>query len=94
MGAHASLNITLPPELQEFIDSRLSSGRYQTAGEVIREGLRLLEERERASEAAYDELKAKVRRGIEESDRGELVDGDSVFEEIRQLSAGRRRMGK
>ena len=66
------------------------SGRYQTASEVIREGLRLLEERKQAREAAIEELRAKIRRGIEQADRGELLDGDAVFEEIRQLSARRR----
>ena len=64
------------------------------ASEVVREGLRLLEERERAREIALKELRAKIRRGVEQADRGELIDGDSVFEEIRQLSARRRAKNK
>ena len=85
----ASLNVSLTPELEQFVESCVASGRYQTAGEVIREGLRLLGERERARETALEELRAKLRRGIEQADRGELIDGDAVFEEIRQLSARR-----
>jgi antitoxin ParD1/3/4 len=72
----------------------VASGLYQTASEVVREGLRLLEEREQASETALKELRAKIRRGIDQADRGELLDGDAVFEEIRQLSARRRASGK
>lgn len=68
----------------------MASGRYQTASEVVREGLRLLEERERARDTALEELRAKIQRGMEQADRGELLDGDAVFEEIRQLSARRR----
>ncbi len=90
MPIRTSLNVSLTPELEQFVQSRVASGRYQTASEVIREGLRLLEERKQAREAAIEELRAKIRRGIEQADRGELLDGDAVFEEIRQLSARRR----
>jgi antitoxin ParD1/3/4 len=94
MPLRTSLNVSLTPELDRFVQSRLASGRYQTASEVIREGLRLLEEREQAREAAIEELRAKIRRGGEQADRGELLDGDAVFEEIRQLSARRRAEAK
>lgn len=90
MPIRTSLNVSLTPELEQFVQSRVSSGLYQTASEVIREGLRLLEERERARAAALEELRAKIRRGAEQADRGELLDGEAVFEEIRQLSARRR----
>ena len=91
MAIRSSMNVSLTPELEQFVQSRVSSGRYQTASEVIREGLRLLEEREHARDVAMEELRAKIRRGAEQADRGELLDGESVFEEIRQRSASRRR---
>jgi antitoxin ParD1/3/4 len=90
MPIRTSMNVSLTPELEQFVQSRVASGRYQTASEVVREGLRLLEEREQARESAMEELRTKVRRGIEQADRGELLDGDAVLEEIRQLSARRR----
>lgn len=90
MPIRTSLNVSLTPELEEFVQSRVASGRYQTASEVVREGLRLLEEREQARETALDELRAKLRRGAERAERGELLDGEVVFEEIRQMSAKRR----
>jgi antitoxin ParD1/3/4 len=90
----ASMNVSLTPELEQFVQSRVASGQYQTASEVVREGLRLLEEREQARETALKELRAKIRRGIEQADRGELLDGDTVFEEIKQLSVRRRANGK
>jgi antitoxin ParD1/3/4 len=94
MPTRASLNVSLTPELEQFVQSRVASGRYQTASEVVREGLRLLEERELARATALKELRAKIRRGVEQADRGELLDGEKVFEEIRQLSALRRTNGK
>ncbi len=40
-------------------------------------------------ETAFEELRAKIRRGVEQADREEFFDGESVFEEIRQISARR-----
>ncbi len=90
MPIRASMNVSLTPELEQFVLSRVASGRYQTASEVIREGLRLLEEREEARETALRELRAKLRRAIEQADRGELIDGEKVFEEIFKLDARKR----
>jgi antitoxin ParD1/3/4 len=78
MPTRTSLNVSLTPELEQFVQSRVASGRYQTASEVVREGLRLLEEREQARATALKELRAKIRRGVEQADRGELLDGDAV----------------
>jgi putative addiction module CopG family antidote len=39
-----SLNVSLTPELERFIAARITSGRYQTASEVVRAALRLLEQ--------------------------------------------------
>ena len=41
-----SLNVSLTPELERFITAHVASGRYQTASEVVRAGLRLLEQHE------------------------------------------------
>jgi antitoxin ParD1/3/4 len=94
MPIRSTMNVSFTPELEQFVQSRVASGRYQTASEVVREGLRLLEEREQSRETVIRELRAKIRRGIEQADRGELLDGDAVFDEIRQLSARRRSAAK
>ncbi|WP_036345714.1 type II toxin-antitoxin system ParD family antitoxin [Microvirga sp. BSC39] len=45
-GTPKSLNVSLTPELTRFITARVASGRYQTASEVVRAALRLLEREE------------------------------------------------
>ena len=87
MPSRSSLNVSLTPELAKFVENRVASGRYQTASEVVREGLRLLEAHEQDMQEATARVKAKLQRGIDQAKRGELFDGDEVFEELRRRSA-------
>jgi antitoxin ParD1/3/4 len=82
MANRVSLNVSLTPELEQFISARVSSGRYQTASEVVREGLRLLEEREERQRSALQELRELVAAGLEEAKRGELLDGEQVMADL------------
>jgi antitoxin ParD1/3/4 len=91
MANRTTVNISLTPELDAFLQSRVSSGRYQTASEVVREALRMLERQEKEREEAFQQLKAKLERGASQAERGELLDGDEVFDELRQLIEERRR---
>ena len=86
-----TVNISITPELDAFLQSRVKSGRYQTTSEVVREALRLLERHELDREEAILQLKAKLERGAGQAERGELIDGDEVFDELRQMIDERRR---
>jgi antitoxin ParD1/3/4 len=92
MATHrTTVNISLTPELDAFLQSRVKSGRYQTTSEVVREALRLLERQEREREEAFQQLKAKLERGAAQAERGELLDGDEVFEDLGKMIEERRR---
>jgi antitoxin ParD1/3/4 len=62
----------------------VASGLYQSQSEVIREGLRLLKEREELKRLRLEELRKEVPRGSAEADRGEFVDGSQAFRKIRR----------
>jgi antitoxin ParD1/3/4 len=66
------VNISLTQELEQIVNKKVSSGMYQTASEVVREGLRLLVERDRRLES----LRRDVRAGFEAIKRGEYTDYD------------------
>lgn len=76
------------------LQSRVKSGRYQTTSEVVREALRLLERQESDREEAFQRLKAILERGAAQAAGGELLDGDTVFEELRELVRVPRRVKK
>lgn len=91
----ATMNVSLTPELARFVDGQVQGGLYSTASEVVREGLRILAEREKLRELRREELRKKVQAGLDELDRGEGLDGDAVFEEIeRDLDEIEKRQGK
>jgi len=85
------MNVNLGPALDRFVAELLDSGLYQSQSEVLREGLRLLKERDDMRTARLEALRREIAVGVEQADRGEFVDGPEVFRGLRQRSAERRR---
>jgi antitoxin ParD1/3/4 len=73
-----SSSYTLGQHFEAFIQAQLSSGRYTNASEVVRDALRLMEERERRL-AAVD---VALERGLADIDAGRVRDADAVFDEL------------
>lgn len=84
------MNVSLTPELEQFIQSQVESGKYASADEVILAGVKLLEERTRIYKGRFEELQREIRIGIEASERGEVIDGEIVFRELQQKLQQRR----
>jgi antitoxin ParD1/3/4 len=64
------VNISLTPELERLVIDKVETGMYQTASEVIREGLRLLKDRDQHLEA----LRLDIRAGFDAVERGDYRD--------------------
>lgn len=62
------MNVSLTAELEAFVDGAVKSGRYGSASEAVREGLRLLQERE----AKFLRLKRDIEDGL---NSGEATEG-------------------
>jgi antitoxin ParD1/3/4 len=67
-------NVNLTEHFDKFIDVSLSSGRFSNASEIVREGLRLLEQREREDEAKLEWLRAAAKEGFDDIERGDYID--------------------
>lgn len=65
------MNISLTPELNEFVTEKVRSGLYASVSEVIREGLRLLKEQEESKRIRLQELKREISVGIKQLDSGQ-----------------------
>lgn len=64
-------NVNLTNHFAAFIDSGIETGRYSNASEVVREGLRLLEQRDREDAAKIDWLRGAAQDAIDSVKRGE-----------------------
>lgn len=78
------MNVSLTPELEALINSKVQSGMYNTASEVVREGLRLMQERDEIREKKLAALKADIQLGLDDIEAGRVVDGPTVMAELRQ----------
>ncbi len=85
------MNVSLTPELEKFIAEKVASGRYASASEVVREALRLLEERERSRAARLEEFNRELQARIDALDRGEFVTAEEAREHIRRKSEAQRK---
>lgn len=67
-------NVVLTEHHQSVIDRLVGSGRYQNASEVLREGLRLIEQREALEEAKLDALRHAAHIGFNDLEEGRFTD--------------------
>jgi antitoxin ParD1/3/4 len=88
------VNVHLTPELETLVQNKVKTGRYNSASEVVREALRLFEERDRIRKLQIQELRKKINKGWASLQHGEGVDGEEFFRalerEERELARKRK----
>tara|TARA_B100000315_G_C14452135_1_gene529640 strand:- start:451 stop:711 length:261 start_codon:yes stop_codon:yes gene_type:complete len=80
------MNVSLTTELERFIAEKVKSGMYQSASEVVREGLRLLRQNDQLRAERLKNLRQDIQIGLDQLDSGEIVDGEAAFDDIRRMS--------
>jgi len=78
-------NVSLTDHFDRLIEEGVASGRYANASEMVREGLRLIEERDRLAREKLERLRAAAREGFEQIERGEAIELDSEEELIEHV---------
>ncbi len=91
------MNVSLTPELESLVQQKVQSGLYSSASEVVREALRLLNDRDTIQQQRMVELRREIKVGLDQLDRGEGIAHDkaslsAMFEEIKQ--EGRKNLSR
>lgn len=91
------MNVNLGTQWEEFISSNVNSGRYLSASEVVREGLRLLQVQEQVRQIRLEQLRREIGRGVEQLEEGACLELDEAglkgqFADVKVR--GRKRLAK
>jgi antitoxin ParD1/3/4 len=88
------VNVSLTPELDQFVAAKVESGRYTSASEVVREALRLLEEHDQARGARVAAFNKELGARLASLDRGERVEPGKARARLEQKSQTRRQLSR
>ncbi len=83
-GIFMTMNVSLTPELEKFVDEKVKSGLYNSASEVVRESLRLLRREDEIEQLQLEELRREIKNSIKQMDDGQGVPLDVVRERIQK----------
>jgi len=78
-------SVDLGKKLEATVQKLVAKGRYNSRSEILREGVRLVDEREKS----LARLDAAIARGIADADAGRLHSSEEVFQELRERFSGR-----
>ncbi len=84
------MNVSLTPELEKFVSGKVESGRYNSASEVVREALRLLEHYDRTRADQIASFNQELARRLATLDRGERIEPAEARARLRSKSEVRR----
>ena len=73
------MNVSLTPELEGMINEKVETGMYSSASEVVRDGLRLLQERDKVREEKLQWLRREVQKGMDDIEAGRVISGEEFF---------------
>jgi antitoxin ParD1/3/4 len=74
-----TMNVSLPEQMEEFVRQKVAVGDYETASEVVREGLRLLKQRDDLWKA---EVRSKIKQGMDSIRAGRSIPAQQVKAEM------------
>ena len=84
------MNVSLTPELDNFVHLKVKSGRYNSASKVVREALRIMQDHENMKSLQLEEIRQRIQAGLDDLSHGRAVEG--TIEELtkRTLERGRK----
>jgi antitoxin ParD1/3/4 len=86
------MTVTLTAEQEQFITEQLKDGPYRSASDVIAQSLGMLRAQEEFIRLNVVELREKIASGMEQIQRGQVVDGRTAIQNLREKLHQRERL--
>lgn len=86
------MNVSLTPELDKYVQSKVETGRYNSASEVLREALRLMQEKDEIRELQLAQVRRQIDRGMDALASGDIVEGTASELYQQSIERSRRRL--
>jgi antitoxin ParD1/3/4 len=77
------MNISLTPELEKFVQNKVTSGMYTSASEVIRESLRLLHTHDDLQSQKIEQLNQAIELGMQQLTEGKKISAEASYERLK-----------
>jgi antitoxin ParD1/3/4 len=81
------MNVSITPELEKFIETKLRGGMYQSASELVREALRLLEARDALHQRRIELMDQYIQEGLDSGNEDDLISPAMLHAQLDSLSA-------
>jgi antitoxin ParD1/3/4 len=81
LAKRENISVSFTPHQADFLAECVATGRYQSTSEVVREGIRLLEDRQKRRQAELLQLQMLVKEGADQLDQGQVIDRKTFFRE-------------
>lgn len=88
------MTVTLTAEQEQFIAEQMKDGHYRSASDVVAQSLGMLRAQEEFIHSNAAELREKIAGGLEQICRGEVVDGRTAIQNLREKLHQRERGGQ
>ncbi len=89
------MNVNLTPELEQLVSQKVSSGLYNSASEVVREALRMMQQRDELRRIQQDELRKEVQKGIDALRAGKFTEYETAEDLVNDIEKiGKKRLAK
>ncbi len=75
-------SFSLGEHFESFVQAQLATGRYNNASEILRDALRLMEERDQLLQLQQSAIDAKIQAGMKSLKAGKSVDGEAFFAKL------------
>ena len=76
------LQVAVTPRMAAFVHAKVAAGDFRSPADVVRAAIRLLQKQDQTDDLTLRSIRAKLASGLAQAERGELKDGDSIFDNL------------